>query len=281
MEDRIINKEFLDNIEFLLMCKNIITGNHKIGGCLVRQQGFITASLESYLDFWFNCLPLSADSECHPICAVSEEECFIRTKDGELVKAELNAPVKQVVAAFKECKKRNKAAHDNPTLKETISALGLMIAHDEIERTDLIGWQQYYLPARVSVLETRNKILEDENLYLKTLVADSESALLEELPKYSDIFKDKELRFNNNLIKCEWNIHIYKGFLFRHRNDYIYDRDAMFLRKITKDALRYQEMRRKQMLKITFPEIPEIITDMSVSKINKICGTELKDIFKV
>lgn len=130
MEDRIINKEFLDNIEFLLMCKNIIIGNHKIGGCLVRQQGFITASLESYLDFWFNCLPLSTDSECHPICAVSEEECFMRTKDGELVKAELNAPVKQVVAAFKECKKRNKAAHENPTLKEAISALGRMIAHD-------------------------------------------------------------------------------------------------------------------------------------------------------
>lgn len=36
MEDRIINKEFLDNIEFLLMCKNIIICNHKIGGCLVR-----------------------------------------------------------------------------------------------------------------------------------------------------------------------------------------------------------------------------------------------------
>ena len=156
-----------------------------------------------------------------------------------------------------------------------------MIAHDEIERTDLIGWQQYYLPARVSVLETRNKILEDENLHLKTLVADSESALLEELPRYAGIFKDKEFRFNNNLIKCDWNIQLYKGFLSRHRNDYIYDRDAMFLRKITKDALRYQEMRRKQMLKITFPEIPEIITDMSVSKINKICGTDLKDIFKV
>lgn len=54
----------------------------------------------------------------------------MRTKDGELVKAELNAPVKQVVAAFKECKKRNKAAHENPTLKEAISALGRMIAHD-------------------------------------------------------------------------------------------------------------------------------------------------------
>lgn len=237
--------------------------------------------MESYLDFWFNCLPLSTDSECRLICALSEEECFIRTKDGELVTAELNAPVKQAVAAFKECKKRNKAAHDNPTLKEAISALGRMIAHDEIERTDLTGWQQYYLPARVSVLETRNKILEDENLYLKTLVADSESALLEELPKYAGIFKDKEFRFNNNLIKSDYNIHIYKDFLFRHRNDYKYDRDGLFLRKIAKDALLYQEMRHKQMLKITFPEIPEIITELSVSKINKACGTKLKDIFKV
>ena len=147
------NSEFLDNIEFLIMCRNVISSQHKLGASLVRQQGFLTASVETYLDFWFNCLPISTDRKCRPICAISTDDCYVRDDNHELIKADLNAPVQDVVDKFLECIKRNKPAHDNPTLSQVVRFLQDSISDNSISQQDLIGWMQYYMPAKARVSE--------------------------------------------------------------------------------------------------------------------------------
>lgn len=193
------NSEFLDNLEFLLMCRDLITRDHKYGGCLVRQQGFITATLETYLDFWFNCLPVSTDKQCRPICAVSKDGCYVRNDNHELIKVELNVPVEEVVRTFLECKKRNKAGHDSSSLGDVISSLWDAIGNNSVDRHDLVGWMQYFMPAKISVLEIENKALRSENNVLRASLADSEEKSLMELSRYSEIFRAKEEIFNRHI----------------------------------------------------------------------------------
>lgn len=280
MKSKIPNDDFINNIEFLIMCKNIITTNHRIGGCLVRQEGFITASLETYMDFWFNCLPISTDRECRPIFAISDETCLVRCDEGKVVEAVLNVPLNTVVSCFMDCRRRNKGVHDIPTLSQAVSTLGEMMARMEIKQSDLIGWQQYYLPAKVSVLELRNNKLEEENLRLSALVADSEEALVKELPKYAQKFKEREKQYSSNVIACNDKIEYYRDFLLHQR---VYgvkhedgEIDLIFLRKMAKDAIRFYESRLRNMIKQVYHDIPERITNLPVSTINEICGTDLK-----
>lgn len=159
-----LNTEFLDNIEFFIMCRNLIEGNHNLGGCVVKQAGFTTATLGVYLDFWFNCLPASTDALCRPICAISDKACYVCNEDHELVKAKLNVPIDVVVETFRKCIERNKQANDNQTLCQTISSLRESIANQSINPADLIGWQQYYMPAGISVLEQQKQKTESPDL---------------------------------------------------------------------------------------------------------------------
>lgn len=273
------NEEFFNNIEFLIMCKNKITASHKIGGCLVRQEGFISASLETYLDFWFNCLPVSTDRKCRPICAISDEICLVRNDDGGIIEAELNVPLHTIVSCFKECISRNQAAHDIPSLSQVILDLGKKIGQGEISQTDLIGWQQYYLPAKVSVLELVNNKLEEENQRLNVLVADSEGALIRQLPKYAPLFKAKETQYIANVIACRNKIDSYREFISHQRvcgmKQPDSEIDVVFFRKMAKDAIRFNESQLRNMIRHVYRDVPERITSLPISTINEICGTDL------
>ncbi len=153
------------------------------------------------------------------------------------------------------------------------------MAHKGIDHTDLIGWQQYYLPAKVFVLELRNKKLEEENLRLSTLTAASEEALLKELPKYAQQFKERETQYIRNVIACRYKIDYYRDFLYHQRVYGVKQDDCetnfRFFRKMAKDAIRFYESRLKIMLKEVYSDIPERITSLPISTINEMCGTDL------
>lgn len=145
-----VNEQFVDNIWFLIMFRNVILRNPELSSCLVRQPGFIDGSLEAYLNFWFECLPASTDRECRPICAVSPDGFCISDSEHRLVKAELNVPVEEVVKAFEECVQRSSPAQDSLSVYQVIQKL--YAAMDNVDRFDLVGYQQYYLPAKESIL---------------------------------------------------------------------------------------------------------------------------------
>jgi|GEM_PF-5150710 len=273
------NSEFVDNVEFLIMCRNLISHNHKYGGCLVRQQGFITATLETYLDFWFNCLPVSTDKQCRPICAVSKEGCYVRNDNHELIKGELNVPVEEVVRTFLECKKRNKAGHDSPSLGDVVCLLHAAIGDNSVDRHDLVGWMQYFMPAKISVLEIENKTLRSENNDLRASLVDSEEKSLVELSRYSEIFRDREEIFNSHIESCDSNIEGYKDLLFRLKAGLISNLDCepdrSILVKMAKDAIRYYKQCKQRMIKTIYRDVPTRLTDFPISTINRICGTKL------
>ena len=273
------NSEFLDNIEFLIMCRNVISSQHKLGGSLVRQQGFLTASLETYLDFWFNCLPISTDRKCRPICAVSTDGCYVCDDNHSLIKAELNAPVKDVVNKFLKCRKRNKSAHDNPTLNQVVRFLQDSISDNSNHQHDLIGWAQYYMPAKISVLELKNKTLEKENSVLRAVLANSEEKITSELSRYSETFREGETSFNNHIESCNRHIELYRDFLINLMTvqtvDLYHEPDKSAIVKMAKDAIQYYKHRKQRMLKVLFRDVPAQLTDLPIGVINEVCGTKL------
>ena len=157
-----INQIFIENISLIMMCKNIIALDKDMNGCIVIQPGFIDAPLVAYLDFWFQSLPFSIDEEYRPICAVSEKCCFVRNDNGKITKAKLIAPIKDIVNVFNKCKARQIYYPNKNSLSDTISKLRDLIGSEKIHHTDLVGWQQFYLPAKLSILEVKyNKLFEE------------------------------------------------------------------------------------------------------------------------
>lgn len=275
------NSEFLDNIEFFIMCRDIISSNHKYGGCLVRQHGCLTASLETYLDFWFNCLPFSIDSQCRPICAISTDGiCYVRNDNHELEAGDLNMGAEEVVRKFVACKKLNKTAHDNPSLGSVICSLRKAIGDNSIDPQVLIGWQQFFMPAKISALEFRNKRLENENSILRASLAGADEVALAELSKYKELFRERESRFNRHIESCERYVRLYQDFLFKLKNGLDFDPcsepDKSTLLKMAKDAIRYYKQRKGRMVRIIYHDVPSWLTDLPICSINQICGINLQ-----
>lgn len=92
-----INQLFVENISLIMMFKNIISRDSELSSCVVSQAGFIDAPLGAYLDFWFNCLPFSADENSRPLVAVSKKCCYVKNDSGEIVPAKLNVPIETIV----------------------------------------------------------------------------------------------------------------------------------------------------------------------------------------
>lgn len=274
------DESFVNNISLIMMCRNIIEENHKLGGSAVRHQGAYTASIETYLDFWFNALPLSVDTECRPICAVSSSACYIMDEEGNIVEAQLNAPIYAVVRAFSECRTRHKGVHDRPSVAEVVEKLGNDLSGGLLQRESLCGWQQFYLPAKVSVLELRNKRLEEDNRVLRMNQASCDEAIANELPAYAGIIRDGESKFNSFIDDATGKIKLYKTYRRDiHFNRQLNDRlvvDAIFMVSLLQDAIEWNEYSRRNAFRLRYGDLPPQLASLSISEINKICGTNLK-----
>ena len=151
-----INQLFVENIYLIMMCKNIISRDNELSGCIVSQPGFIEAPLGAYLDFWFNYLPYSTDEEYQPLCAISYKECFAKKdKSCEIIRAKLNAPIEDVVEVFNKCKARHISCISQISLYDAMSKIWELMISEETDHSALVGWQQFYLPAKLSSLENR------------------------------------------------------------------------------------------------------------------------------
>lgn len=274
------DESFVSNISLIMMCRNIIEENHKLGGSAVRHKGAYTASIETYLDFWFNALPLSVDTECRPVCAVSPTACYVKDEDGKIVEAQLNAPIYEVVRAFSECRRRHKGVHAHPSVADVVEKLGNDLSAGSLQRESLCGWQQFYLPAKVSVLELRNKRLEEDNRVLRMNQASCDEAIANELPAYAGIIRDGESKFNSFIDDATCKIKLYKTYRRDiHFNRQLNERlvvDAIFLVSLLQDAIDWNEYSRRNAFRLKYCDLPPQLASLPISEINKICGTNLK-----
>lgn len=146
---------FVDNISLFLMCRYVIERDRRMRIAIVRHENAIEASLGTYLDFWYNSLPYSVDRECQPICSVSPEACYVVDENCRVAKAELNAPIEEVVREFDRCRTQHYGDSAEMQMSEVAYELWDGIGNGKIRRDELCGWLQFYMPAKVSVFSNK------------------------------------------------------------------------------------------------------------------------------